>query len=98
MLRLFDWVARRARRSPNAYSILAGLLLAVAVPMYALLIALTDYQPLGVPAVDMVLGGGRIVVAKTGPALLVCFWVGIGLILAGAVRYFTPRDGEGSGH
>ncbi len=94
MLRLFRWVVRRARRSPNSYAILAGIFLAVGLPMYGVLIAAKAHEPpVGIAAVDAIREVSGMLFAKIEvPLILISVVAGLPLIFLGVSRAFGSRD------
>jgi hypothetical protein len=93
MLRLWRWIAQRARESPNAYAMLAGALLAVALPMYLVLFAMHADEATGIPAIDAIL---RPVYAVLGEIFLATLWIsippGLLLIFLGAMGALSRRN------
>src|SRR5262245_10165417 len=94
MLRLFRWVVRRAQRSPNAYAILAGILLAVGLPMYGVLLAIKAQEPpVGIAAIDAIREVSGALFARFGVLLmLISVVAGLPLIFLGASRAFGSHD------
>ena len=93
MLRLCRCIARRARQSPNAYAILVGVLLMVALPLDILLFAIHADEPTGIPAIDVIRRMMNAVLAEIGVGTMWIFvLIGFTMIFLGAARGLKPPD------